>query len=254
MTEERARSDTSNAPAFYAEPRFLHRTRAREWWTVLHPPYTVWHLSYVVIGSCLVAPVNATRLIATLLAFFLAVGLGAHALDELHGRPLGTTIPASQLVAVSVVGIGGAVALGVMGCVIVGPALAAFIVVGVALAVGYNLELWHGRLHTDAVFALGWGSFPLLTAAFVQQESLNAAAFVAAAFAGLLSQAQRQLSTPARVVRRRTSYVEGELLGIDGTTTPLDATTILRPLESALRSLTWAVVALAVALVCARFL
>src|SRR3954447_21107727 len=102
------------APAFYARPGFLSVPAVRDWWTLLHPPYTLWHLSYVVIGACLVGPVDATRLIATLIAFFLAVGLGAHALDELHGRPLGTAITPRVLVTVAAIGIGGAAVLGII--------------------------------------------------------------------------------------------------------------------------------------------
>ena len=61
-------------------------------------PYTAWHLSYVVVGGCLAAEVSWGRLGLTVLAFFLAMGIGAHALDELAGRPLQTTIPGSILV------------------------------------------------------------------------------------------------------------------------------------------------------------
>ena len=63
---------------------------------LLHPPYTLWHLSYVAIGATLAPRFDGGRLVATLLAFFLAVGVCAHALDELHGRPLRTTIPAGS--------------------------------------------------------------------------------------------------------------------------------------------------------------
>jgi hypothetical protein len=240
---------TPPAPAFYAQPRLLRRTRPREWWTLLHPPYTLWHLSYVVIGACLMVPVNATRLIATLLAFFLAVGLGAHALDELHGRPLTTTIPQGQLVAVAVMGIAGAVALGVAGLFIVSWYLAIFIVLGVALAVGYNLELFGGTLHTDLLFALAWGGFPVLTAGFAQHGTLSVALVAAALFATLLSQAQRQLSTPARQLRRRTTSVDGTVTATDGTTTPLSVEGLLTPLEAALRTLGWSTVVLAIVLV-----
>src|ERR1700676_5174162 len=95
-------------PAFYA-------ARAggwRDWWTLLHPPYTAWHLSYVVIGACLAPVVHVDRLVATVLAFLLAVGVAAHALDELNGRPLNTKISSRWLVAVAVLGNGGAVAIG----------------------------------------------------------------------------------------------------------------------------------------------
>ena len=70
----------------------------RDWITLLHPPYTVWHLSYVVFGAAVVPHLVLWRLGGTLLAFFLAVGIGAHALDELHGRPLGTGISSRQLI------------------------------------------------------------------------------------------------------------------------------------------------------------
>ena len=249
-TDARARGDA--APAFYARPTFLRHRWARDWWTLLHPPYTAWHLAYVVIGACLLSPVSLTRLLATLLAFFLAVGVGAHALDELHGRPLRTEIPDWLLVTAAVVGVGGAAVIGIVGIATVGAWLAAFVAVGVVLAVGYNLELFGGALHGDAVFAASWGAFPVLTAYFAQHGTLNAAAVCAAAFGFVSATAQRQLSTPARAIRRRSVSVEGTVQGVDGTTTELTARTILGPLEAALRSLSWAMVAIAIALALAR--
>src|ERR1700676_4718622 len=121
-------------PAYYA-------ARAggwRDWWTLLHPPYTAWHLSYVVIGACLAPHVDLTRLLATLLAFFAAVGVAAHALDELHGRPLRTEIPSWALVVAAGSGFAVAVGLGVAGVARVGGVLVPFIVIGPFLAVAYN--------------------------------------------------------------------------------------------------------------------
>jgi len=242
-----------NSPAFYAQPRFFTRSWLQDWWTLLHPPYTLLHLSFVVIGACLVGPVNAVRLIFSVVAFFLAVGVGAHALDELHGRPLATSIPTWQLVAASCVGLGGAVALGIVGLFLVSPYLALFIVVGVTIALAYNLELFHGRLHSDAVFALGWGGFPLLTAYFAQHANVSIASLFATAFATFVSKTQRELSSPARDIRRRTTSVEGYLLRTDGTTVPITSQSLLEPLERALRSLCWAAFVLAVALLYLRF-
>jgi len=235
-------------PSFYAQPRFLRHPRLRDWWTVAHPPYTMLHLSLVTIGACLVAPVNAVRLVITLVAFFLAVGVGAHCLDELNGRPLKTSIPRWQLVAGSCAGLGGAIALGVVGMILVSDYLAVFIVVGVAVAVGYNLELFHGRLHNGTVLVLSWGAFPVLTAYFAQHETLSLAAFGAAAFGALVTQLQRQLSTPARELRRRTADVDGVVEHLDGTRTPITKQSLLRPLEGALRTLCWLGVALAATL------
>jgi hypothetical protein len=235
-------------PAYYA-------ARAggwRDWWTLLHPPYTAWHLGYVVIGACLAPVVNTTRLIATLLAFFFAVGLAAHALDELNGRPLRTRIPGPALVAVAAVGLAGAVGLGIAGIVQVGPALVPFIVIGPVLVVGYNFELFGGVLHNTLGLAASWGAFPVLTA-YVAQTGRLAVAPVAAALAALsLTVVQRTLSTPARLLRRRTRDVSGSIALSDDTVLPLDRQVLLQPLEQALRAMSWGVVLLATAVALAR--
>jgi len=224
----------------------------RDWWTLLHPPYTGWHLSYVVIGACLAPVVDATRLIATLSAFFLAVGVAAHALDELHGRPLHTRIPSGVLVVAASVGLAGAVALGIAGAVEVGWALVPFLVVGPVLVVAYNFELFGGAVHNGVGFAAGWGAFPVLTAYVAQTGRLAPAPLIASAGAFALSVAQRALSTPARLLRRRSAEVTGVVAMTDGRGLPLDREVLLAPLEVALRTTSWAVMLLAAALAVAR--
>jgi hypothetical protein len=224
----------------------------RDWWTLLHPPYTAWHLAYVVIGACLAPAVNATRLVATLLAFFCAVGLSAHALDELQGRPLRTRIPGPALAAVGVGGLAAALVLGILGVLQVGPALVPFLVVGPILVVGYNFELFGGIIHNDLGFALAWGAFPVLAAYVAQTGRLALAPLIAAVGALALSAAQRALSTPARTLRRRTTGVSGVITRSDGTVVAMDAAGLLAPLEQALRALSWAIVLLATALAVAR--
>jgi hypothetical protein len=191
-------------------------------------------------------------LIATLLAFFGAVGLAAHALDELHGRPLQTAIPSPALVAVAVVGLGGALALGVLGVVRTGWTLIPFMLVGPVLVIAYNAELFGGLFHTDVGFALSWGAFPVLTAYVAQAQALATAPVLAAAAAVALSSAQRALSTPARLVRRRVADVTGTMTMEDGTTQTIDRWVLIRPLEQALRALSWGVVILAAALAVER--
>ena len=241
-------SDADRRPAFYA----ARRGGLGQWWTLLHPPYTAWHLSYVVIGASLAPRVDTGRLLATLLAFLLAVGVAAHLLDELHGRPLRTTVPSATLVAVSAVTLAGAVGLGVAGVGRVGLALVPFIVVGVVLVLGYDLELLGGRLHSTAAFAAGWGAFPVLTAYLAQTGGLGVGAVIVAAAAFGLSWAQRRLSTPARLLRRHVVEVSADLVLDDGRTLRWDATDLLRPLEQALRVLSWSMVALAAGLAVAR--
>jgi hypothetical protein len=238
------------APAFYAR----RGGRLADWWTLLHPPYTLWHLGYVVLGAALVASLDLTALVAAVLAFFLAVGVAAHALDELTGRPLGTAIPVPVLRAVAAAAMVGACALGVAGTFFHGPTnwwLLVAIPVGTVLLVGYNLELAGGRLHTDAVFAWAWGGFPVAVGYVAQAPALGAStlAAVAAVLAAVgTSYAQRRLSTPARALRRRTLGVTGTVHHGDGSVEDLDRADLLAPLEGALRAMSWAVPAFALAL------
>lgn len=239
------------APAYYA-------TRSRGWRrdvrALLHPPYTAWHLSYVLIGAGLAPSVDLERLAATLLAFFLAVGVSAHALDELRGRPLQTEIPNAVLWTAAIAGLAAAVGLGVAGVFVVGLGLLAFIAAGVLFVFAYNLELLGGRLHSDLWFALSWGAFPLLTAYFAQTGRLSLAALAAAAAAYAMSFGQRALSTPARLLRRKTASVSGTLTLLDGNEARLDERILLGPLELALRAFAWGVVLLGFGLVAAKVL
>jgi hypothetical protein len=235
-------------PAFYA----AGPGRWRDWWTLLHPPYTAWHLAYVVIGATLAPHVLLVPLLATLIAFFLAVGLAAHALDEYHGRPLRTQIPNALLLLVAVLGLAGAVGLGVAGVVRVGWALIPFLLAGPLLVVAYNAELFGGIVHTDAGFAAAWGAFPLLTSYVAQTGTLSAGSVLAAGGAFALSAAQRSLSTPARMLRRRATGVTGSVTLADGDSITLTAGRLLDPLERALRAMSWSIVLLAAALAVAR--
>jgi hypothetical protein len=240
----------ASRPAFYA----LSPGGWRDYVTLLHLPYTAWHLSYVAIGAGLSAAFAWDRFLPTLAAFFLAVGIGAHALDELNGRPLRTRIPGGVLVALGGVSIAGAVAIGIVGALTVDAWLGAFVVGGAFIVIAYNLELLGGRFHGDAWFALAWGSFPLVTAYFAVAGKLDLVAAAGAVFAYLLSRAQRTLSTPVRDVRRRVTGVGGRIDRSDGSSEPITAELLVRANEGALRALAGATVALAVALVLVRTL
>jgi hypothetical protein len=218
-------------PAFYA----LTGGGWRDYVTLLHPPYTLWHLSYVAVGAALAPHMKWGLLGWTTLAFFLAMGIGAHALDELNGRPLRTRIPAPVLVGLAAVSIAAACAIGVVAAAGSTWWLLLFIVFGAFIAVAYNLELFDGAFHSNLWFAASWGSFPVLTAYFAAAERLRGEAFAAAAFALLLSLAQRTLSSEVRFARRNA----GDLAAA-------------RPAELALQLLAAAVPALAGALLLAR--
>jgi hypothetical protein len=238
----------SPRPAFYA----LATGGWRDWVTLLHPPYTAWHLSYVAIGAALSPAFSWTRLGLALAAFLLALGVAAHVLDELRGRPLGTGVADRVLVAAAVVSLTGAVALGIYASIRWTPWLAVFVAAGTFLVLAYNLELAGGRFHTDIWFALAWGAFPLLTGAFAMAERVEPEAVAASVFAFSTSLAQRRLSTPVRDLRRRVLDVRGTIERHDGTVEPLTRDSLLAPGEAALRALAASMVALATALVIMR--
>lgn len=215
-------------PAWYA----LGGGGWRDYVTLLHPPYTLWHLSYVAIGAAIAPHFHTNRMVWGIAAFFLAMGIAAHALDELHGRPLRTRIPSAALMALAAISLAGAVAIGIGAAAAWGWGLIAFVAVGAVLVPAYNLEL---ALHNDLGFAVAWGAFPALTGYFVEAQTIRLEAVAVAAFAFAASLAQRALSTPVRQARRTR-----------GTTTGTE------PLERALRLLTWGMLALAVGLVAPR--
>jgi hypothetical protein len=219
-------------PAFYA----LSPGSWRDYVTLLHPPYTAWHLSYVVLGAALAPEWRPGILGLALLAFFLGMGIGAHALDERQGRPLQTRIGSTTLLVLGFGSLLAAAAIGVATAVATNLWLLPFVGAGAFIAVAYNLELFGGRFHGTLWFALGWGALPVLATYFAAAGTIRGEAALAAVFAALTSWVQRVLSTPVRVQRRQ----EGRL------------TAVGQEAERALRLLSAAMVTLAVALVLLR--
>jgi ubiquinone/menaquinone biosynthesis methyltransferase len=232
--------------AFYA----LRPGGLRDYWTLLHPPYTAWHLSYVLLGAAL-APMPDPKIVAgSLIAFFLAVGIAAHAFDELQGRPLGTRIPSRVLVALGSLGLIGAVALGLVAAALLGLWFLVLVAIGATLVVSYGLEI--PIVHSDIGFALAWGGFPVVASAVASGAPL-AATLAAAIGASLLSLAQRRLSTPVRRIRRKAEQVSGSVRYRDGTVEEIDTARLIGAPEAALRLIWVAIAAISIGTLLARW-
>jgi hypothetical protein len=206
----------------------------------------------VALGAAAAPTVYAGRLAATLAAFFLGVGVCAHALDELHGRPLQTRLSDRTLIGLAALSLVGAVAIGVFGVATVSPSIAVFVAAGAFIVVAYNLELFGGRFHSDTWFALAWGAFPALTSYWANALTLRLPGLAVGAGCFGLSLAQRRLSTPVRELRRSTLHVRGTQTLADGTEIELDAERLAAPLDGALRTLAVAIVLVSVAVVWTR--
>jgi hypothetical protein len=238
----------SRRPAFYA----LGGGRVGDLLTLLHPPYTLWHLSYFALGAAVAPKLHADRLLWGLAAFALAVGVAAHALDELHDRPLQTGIGDRALWTLATIGLLGALAIGVAGVVSVSGWLAPLVILGGLFLPAYNLELGGGRFHNDGWFAVGWGAFPAFTGYFANAGKIALPGILIALGCAAMSVAQRRLSSPARELRRRTLSVSGTRTRSDGSSEPLSLDGLLAPLDGALAALSLAVFVTACALVAAR--
>ncbi len=236
----------SQGAAFYA----LTPGGWRDYWTLLHPPYTLWHLSYVLLGAALAPMPDPRIVVGALVAFFLAVGIASHSFDELQGRPLGTRIPSSVLLVLGSLALSGAVVLGVIAASMLGPWFLALVVVGAALVISYGLEI--PIVHSDVGFAIAWGGFPVVASA-AANGAPPVATVVAAVGASLLSLAQRRLSTPVRRVRRKAADVVGEVRYSDGTTERLDRQALIAAPEAGLRLLWLAMLAVSIGALVARW-
>ena len=242
-----------NPTAWYVVPsdRYLAR-----WWNALHIPYTLWHLSYLVMGAALGAALRWDVLGWALMAFFLGLGVAGHAFDLLRRDPLALKLPAIHLQVAGVVSLLLAAFIGLLNIYWgnvpgwLGWAIAA----GILLALGYNLE-WPG-FHGDLQFALFWGAFPFLAGYLAMGGGLDLAAVLAGAFCCLTAWAQRVLSTRARYLRRKVARASLTLDEKSGSATAVDDQPIawmLRPLETTLLILTIAMPVLAIALLASRW-
>jgi len=231
-----------NQPAYYARTG----SPGRDLLALLHPPYTLWHLSYVAMGAAIAPRLDWAHFGGTLLAFLFGMGIGAHALDELHDRPLGTTLSRGTLLALGVGGISAGAVLAVAGALVISPWVAVWGTAGVLLAVGYALEV-PGWLHTVLGFGLAWGGFPVLVGYWAQTQKVSVPVMALAAFATLISMVQRFLSTPARFVRRHTNQA-GASFDLGAQREHWSQDRLLDTWERPLKMLGWAMTLLAVGL------
>jgi len=242
---------TSNLrPAFYA----LSVGSWRDYVTLLHPPYTIWHLSYVLLGAAAAPAVHPERVAGTVLAFFLGVGLAAHAFDEYKGRPLKTRIPDALLLGIAVFSLIGALAIGLVAIFTISLWTIPFVLFGEFAVLAYNLELWKGRFHSDVWFGVAWGAFPALTGYWANAGRLSIEAFLVAGACLTLSLAQRVLSTRVRTLRRKARNAQGRIEYQDGSVENIDLGYLISPSEAALRLMTWSVGLLALGWLLGRFL
>lgn len=236
-------------PSFYA----MRAGGWRDLITILHIPYTAWHLSYIVMGAAAAPVLHGDRLAGLTLAFFLAVGLGAHALDEFKGRPLGTQKSNVFLLAIGLGSLVGAAAIGITSIFVISIWALPFVAFGVFITLAYNLEWLGGRFHSDIWFGLAWGAFPALTAYWANAERIDVTAILVAAACFSLSMAQRELSKYAKGLRRNAISINGRIAFKDGTEREMSMETLIGTPERTLKLLSLSIPLIAIVWLLARW-
>jgi hypothetical protein len=172
---------------------------------LLFLPYTGMVLSYTVIGSMLATAIHWDRVAAIVLIYFLALGIGAHALDAVGSRgpkPWGQVFSRAQLWALAVTSLFAAYAIGIWYMVLYTPLLWPIALAEGFFVVAYNLEWFGGRFHSDFWFALSWGALPVLAGYILQTNAVSPAALLVAAAMALFSLVEIKASRPYKDLRR----------------------------------------------------
>ena len=172
---------------------------------LLFLPYTGMVLSYTVIGSMLAAEIHWDRVGAIVLIHFLALGIGAHALDAVGGRgakPWGRVFSRAQLWALAVTSLIAAYAIGIWYMVLYTPLLWLIALPEGFFVLAYNLEWFGGRFHSDFWFAVSWGALPVLAGYILQTNAVSPAVPLVAVAMALLSLVEIKASRPYKALKR----------------------------------------------------
>jgi hypothetical protein len=172
---------------------------------LLFLPYTGMVLAYTVIGSMMAESIDWHRVGAILIIYFLGLGIGGHALDALGSqgiKPWGRVFSRTQLWALAIVSLALAYALGVYFIILYAPLLGAIALLEGFFVLAYNLEWFTGRFHTDAWFAVSWGSLPVLGGYVLQTNRLALDVLIVAIAMGFLSLVEIKASRPYKALKR----------------------------------------------------
>jgi len=133
-------------------------------------------LSFVIIGAAAAPRAYPDRIVATLAAYFLGLGIGAHALDQLepNGSHYVQSLKRKDLAVLGALGMTGAAAIGAYYAATVTPFLLLFVFAGFFFAIAYALPtlVAGGLFHNNICFAFAWGYLPYLTSYYVNSQSI----------------------------------------------------------------------------------
>jgi len=235
--------------------------KVRELYTIMHLPYTSMVLSYVLIGAAVSPSMDPFRLVLTLVAYFLGLGLSAHALNELHARHWGENLTRLELEVLFLLPLIAAVSIGAFGMLILYEASRSFIAPLILLAfismetfflIAYNSDIAKGRFHSTTSFAFSWAALPVIISFYVNSLTITPSAVLVASAMAATAAIEITLSRWCKDFRRKSPIVE--LQFADRSKQGLNATELIANPEKALKLIVVAVDLLSIGLIVHRLL
>jgi len=233
--------------------------RVREFYTIMHLPYTSMVLSYILIGAAVSPHMYPDRVGLTILAYFLGLGLSAHALNELHANHWTEALGKRELTAIFLIPLLLALSIGIYAVVylyalsysIVPPlVLMVFIVLEVFFLFAYNTDAFGGIFHNNLSFAFSWAALPALISYYANALTITIGAVLVALAMAATAGIEINLSRWCKDFRRRKPLAEMRFA--DGSQEAIGTVQLLARPEKALKLIVAAVDLIAIGLVVYR--
>jgi hypothetical protein len=184
--------------------------RFRRLMGLLFLPYTGMVLSFSVIGAMLAGFVYWDRVVATVIIYFLGLGIGAHALDAVGSKgtkPWGRVLSERGLWVAALSSIAAAYLIAIYYMIFFVPLLWVVALLEGFFVFAYNLEWFGGKFHKDLWFAFSWGFLPVPAGYIMQTNKISPGVLAIAVAMGLFSLVEIKASRPYKELKRRSDML-----------------------------------------------
>ena len=169
-------------------------------------PYTGMCVSFTILGSMLAPTITWDRVAAVSLIYGLALGISAHAADNLGSKkkPWGMYFNSKGLWMMVALGLIVAYSIAAYYIIYYVPNLLAVGVLEGFFVFAYNLELFRGRLHTDGCFIFSWGILPVFAGYIMQTNTFGPIPLLFSTLTAIISYVHIKISRRYKELRRQT--------------------------------------------------
>ena len=182
---------------------------------MLFLPYTGMCISFSIVGS-LLSPTTIMwdRIVAIVIIYFAALGISAHAADNMGSKkkPWGDLFSNLELLIMLVCGLVVAYAIGAYYIIFYVPLLLPIAILEGFFLFAYNYEIWNGFFHNNIWFAISWGSMPLLAGYVMQTNSISYVPLLISTAAFLISYIEIKLSRRYKEFRQTQDVIRSKKL------------------------------------------